>query len=183
MRCVGTHTEKIHRLSPLGEVYCHSKHCYFSGRARAGSAATNPNNHAWSSQPCLFIKTQEQPQLDLHLQVFSTWAFSSATHCLKQSRCLHPGMLESAARFSARGFVRGQRAFMCKNSLADFLPFLPFCTIPTWPKVTFLHRNSILGAFEKSPHIHSRPVQPFPTERGRAFLHHVFLKNNPLRVP
>ena len=175
--CWNTHTEKLHRLSPLGEVYCHSKHCYFSGRARAGSAATNPNNHACSSRP------KSSPSLICNCSSSLHEHFSSAAHCLKQSRCLHPGMLGAAARFSARGLVRGQRALMCKNSLADFLPFLPFCTIPTWPKVSFLHRNSILGAFEKSPHIHPKPVQPFPTERGRAFLHHVFLKNNPLRVP
>ena len=48
-----------------------------------------------------------------------------------------------------------------KITLADFWSSLLFCTVPTSPKVTFLHRNSILAAFQKMPPIYTRAVESF----------------------
>ena len=54
-----------------------------------------------------------------------------------------PGM--HATRWLASGLI----AFL--KRLADFMEKMRFCTIPTWMKLTFLHRNSKLVIMTRHP--------------------------------
>ena len=130
----------------------------FSGRTWTGSAATDRNNYACPPIPKSIPSLIFNCNSSRHKQ-----NISRAAHCLIQSRYLPTGMLGAAAQggasLSTRPRKKGASVLnVCTFSLADLFVFVTFCTIPTWPIVSSLRRNSIFGAIETSPHTHPKPV-------------------------
>ena len=74
---------------------------------------------------------------------------------------------QGGASLSTRPRKKGASVLnVCTFSLADLFVFVTFCTIPTWPIVSSLRRNSIFGAIEKSPTPTRNLYNPFPKARG-----------------